>query len=67
MNFYVSYLAKTTIPGIKCDDHKLWVPTLEEAQDLLWDSKGGIIFDASDEPVYWWLEGGVKNPPKQWN
>ena len=65
MNYYVSYLAKTTIPGIKCSDHELWVPTLEEAQSLLWDSKGGIIFDASGEPVYWWLEGAEKSLPKQ--
>ena len=55
MNYYVSYMAKTTIPGIKCSDHELWVPTLEEAQSLLWD-QGRDHLRCLGQPVYWWLE-----------
>ena len=62
MNYYVSYTAKTTIPGIDCSEHALWVPTLREAEDLLFASKGGIIFDASGEPINWWAEGTKKTP-----
>tara|TARA_Y100000022_G_scaffold192756_1_gene195280 strand:- start:662 stop:862 length:201 start_codon:yes stop_codon:yes gene_type:complete len=61
MNFQVSFTAQAPIPGIKPSDHAVWVPTLKEAEDLLYSSKGGIIFDSSGEPIHWWMEGAVKN------
>ena len=61
MNFYVSFTAQAPIPGIKPSDHEICVPTLKEAEDLLYSSKGGIIFDSSGEPIDWWAEGTAKN------
>jgi len=60
MNYHVSFTAKSPIPGIKPSDHDICVPTLKEAEDLLYSSKGGIIFDDSGEPIDWWSEGTPK-------
>ena len=53
-NFYVSYDAKVTIPGVITARQSLWVETIEQANQLLLASNGGIVFDRSGEPVNWW-------------